>query len=513
MDYPAGVLLGNDVFGYAPGQLVAIHFANGQLESVAAVQPAEVPALCESAGDRLLDARGRLVLPGLIDAHLHAIATGMLMLTTDLHEVTSRDELAAAIRAAADAGDEFIRLGGLDPSRLGAETDLITRAWLDDLAPDRALYIKSVEGHSAWFNTRAWQRIGVDAMLEQCGVPPATQQQMYAAGRVYGHTYEELVTPIYDSYSFEERRRGMELVIAEAQRVGLTGLHCLEGYGEHRRHDFQMLLELDRRDDIDLTLYCRDATPQLALELGVPRFGGCWCVDGAIAAHSAALAEPYRDRPDTDGELYFSADELRGWLETGLRAGLQVCLHAIGERALAQALDAFEALAGACDLPALRPRLDHFVMGTPELAAQAARLGVISSMQPAFDARWGGPDGGYAQRLGSERALRSNPVGMVIGAGVRVAGGSDCYITPLDPLGGIRAALRHHNPAMRVDFTTAVNLFASEAAYFSFNENDRGRIAPGCQADFTIVRGTRKLDPEASVALTVKGGRVVYRAP
>jgi len=513
MEFPTGVLLGDDVFGHPPGQLVAIHFANGKIESAAAVQPAEIPALIESAGAGLLDTRGLLVLPGLIDAHLHAIATGMLMLTTDLHEVASREELAAVIHSAAAGGDEFIRLGGLDPSRLGADTDLITRAWLDDLVPDRALYIKSVEGHSAWFNTPAWQRIGVATMLEQCEVPPATQQAMFAAGRVYGNTYEQLVTPIYDSYSFEERRRGMELVIAEAQRVGLTGLHCLEGYGEHRRHDFQMMLELNRRDDIDLTLYCRDATPRLALELGVPRFGGCWCIDGAIAAYSAALAEPYHDKPDTDGELYFSNDDLRGWIEAGLQAELQICLHAIGERALAQALDAFEALAGKYDLPALRPRLDHFVMGTPELAARAARLGVISSMQPAFDARWGGPDGGYAQRLVSKRASRSNPVGMVVREGVRVAGGSDCYITPLDPLGGIRAAVEHHNPAMRVDFPTAVNLFTAEAAYFSFNENNRGRIAPGWQADFTIVDGDRALAPTAGVALTVKAGCVVYRSP
>jgi len=506
------ILLGDDVFGFAAGELVAVEYSDGRIMSAAIVPPAELPALVEKTGERLLDLRGRLVLPGLIDAHLHALATGMLMLSTDLHGISSRAELADAVRSAAERDAGFMRLGGLDPSRLGDEIDLITREWLDGLLPGRALYIKSVEGHSAWFNTRAWERIGVDAVLADLGVPVTRQREMYESGRVYGNAYEHLTTPIYDSYSFDERRAGLELVIERAKQVGLTGLHCLEGYGEHRRHDFELVLERGQRGDIDLTLYCRDETPALARELGVRRFGGCWCVDGAIAAHSAALAAPYHDKPETDGELYFTDRQLRSWILAGLEEWMQVCLHAIGERALDQALTCFEALAERYDLKAMRPRLDHFVMGTPELAERAARLGVLSSMQPAFDAAWGGAQGGYAMRLGPERALRSNPVGQMLKHGLKVAGGSDSYITPLDPLGGIRAAMNHHNPDMRVDFATAVDLFSRAAAYFSHDEDTRGRIAPGCQADFTVVAGDRQLDSDASVWMTIKAGEMVYEA-
>lgn len=512
MVHGISLVLGDNVFGHPPGEMVAVGISAGAIGDVRRFPAAELAELLAQAGDGLLDARGKLVLPGLIDAHIHALASGMLMLSTDLHAISTRSELAGAVREAAQEGGEFVRLGGLDPSRLGDEIGEITRAWLDELVPDRALYIKSVEGHSAWFNTRAWQRIGVDAVLEALAVPAARRREMHEAGRIYGNAYEQLTTPIYDSYSFEERRAGLELVIARATQVGLTGLHCLEGYGEHRRHDFELLLERGRRGDIDLTLYCRDSTPALARELGVKRFGGCWCVDGAVAAHSAALAEPYRDRPELLGELYFSDAELTGWIEAGLREGMQVCLHAIGERALDQALTSFEALAGSYDLAALRPRLDHFVLGTPALAERAARLGVISAMQPAFDAAWGGADGGYALRLGAERALRTNPVGQMLGCGLKVAGSSDCYITPLDPLGGIRAALQHHNPEMRVDFATAVNLFSREAAYFSFDEDRRGLIAPGYGADFTIVDGDRALADSAEVWMTIKAGEMVYEA-
>jgi len=505
-------ILGNDIFGQPAGRLCAIHLRDGLIVRLEPLAEVELPALIAAAGPGLIDLRGLLILPGLIDSHLHAIATGMQLLTGDLRHISSVNQLAAEVSAAAESGAEFVRLGGLDPSRLGsAGVDAITRQWLNELTPGRALYIKSVEGHSAWFNALAWERVGVNAVLERLGVSDARRREMQRAGRVWGNAYEQLTTPIYDSYSFAERKQGMALVIERAKAVGLCGLHCLEGYGEHRRHDFEMMLELDQQGDIDLTLYCRDETPALAGELAVPRFGGCWCVDGAIAAHSAALAEPYFDKPELSGELYYSDEQLAAWIESGCAAGMQVCLHAIGERALDQALRCFEQLAPRY-LEKLRPRLDHFVMGTPELARRAAKLGVLSSMQPAFDALWGGAEGGYSQRLGPERALRSNPLGQMIGCGLRVAGGSDSYITPLDPLGGIRAAMNHHNEEMRVDFERAVGLFSQDAAYLAHQEDERGRIAGGYQADFTVVRGDRTMAADAAVALTIKGGRVVHDA-
>jgi predicted amidohydrolase YtcJ len=301
----------------------------------------------------------------------------------------------------------------------------------------------------------------------------------------------------------------MELVIEQAKRAGLVGIHCLEGYGERRREDFELILELDQRDDTDLTLYCRDATPELAHELGQRRFGGCWCVDGAIGAHSAAVGEAYSDKPHHCGELYHSDAELRAWIESGLKLGMQVCVHAIGDRALDQVIGIYEQLAPQYDLHALRPRIDHFILGTEAMARRAAALGCGSAMQPAFDARWGGASGGYALRLGPDRALQTNPVGSMFRAGLPLGGSSDSYITPLDPLGGIHAALNHHNPEHRVDFITAVELFTWRAAWLAHQERQRGRIAPGYQADFTVVDGDRSLDG-ATVAATVKGGQVVW---
>jgi len=507
------VFLGDDVYGFKPGEIIAITCYRDHIQRLERLTPADIPALEQMHHDLLLDLRGKLVLPGLIDAHLHAIATGMLMLGTDLHDVTSVDELAEAVRQAAAQDTEFVRLGGLDDSRLSAaDRQRITRTWLDELVPDRPLAIKSVEGHSGWFNTPAWKRVGIRPVLEGLSLERALIDAMWESGRVHGNAYEHITTPLYDSYTFEERRKALALAIAAAQRAGLTGLHCMEGYGEHRRHDFKLILELDHCEDIDLTLYCRNETPALAHELEVPRFGGCWCVDGAIGARSAAISEPYTDQPDHCGELYYSAEQLKAWIEPALKLDMQVCLHTIGDRAIDLALSVYEQLKDRYDLRQLRPRLDHFIMGTAEQARRAAKLGIVSAMQPAFDARWGGTKGGYAQRLGAKRALNTNPVGEMIRAGLLVGGSSDSYITPLDPLSGIRAAMNHHNPMHQVDFDTAVRLFSEDAAYLAHQELSRGRIAEEYLADFTVVDGDRELNADARVTLTIKQGKVVYDA-
>ncbi|MDQ3023584.1 MAG: amidohydrolase family protein [bacterium] len=457
-----------------------------------------------------LDCRGRLLLPGLNDAHVHAIATGMLMLTEDIRSITSLDDLADAIRAEAAKSKPAVRLGGLDRNKLPhADEQRLSMRWLDDVVPDRPLFIKSIEGHSGWYNAHAWEMIGADAVLARFAT---TQEaaQMHQQGRIHGHAYEELTTPVYDSFSFEERREGMQLVLTEAARVGLTGIHCLEGYGEFRRHDFELIMELDGQG-CDLTLYARDETPELAAELGLTRFGGCWCVDGAIGSQSAAVSAPYTecDGDHCCGELYFDYATLSAWVESGLSRGMQVCNHAIGDRAIDQILDVYEELSQRYDLGPLRPRIDHFVLGNEQQAKRAASLGLCCAMQPAFDAAWGGPGGGYAKRLGPERAMQSNPVGMAVRSGFRIAGSSDAYITPLDPLGGIHAAMQHHNPEMRVDFDTAVRLFTEDAAYLAHQEESRGRIAEGHQADFTIVDGDRCM-LSATVSATIKNGEIVY---
>ena len=507
----SGAIISDNLFGQRAGQLCAAQFAAGKITAVTEIGPADAQSIIETAnGDTVIDARGLLVLPGLIDSHVHAVATGMMAISESVSEVTTLDELSAAIQRATASSDKVVRLLGMDLSRLRkADHPLLTRAWLDAQLSDRVLIIKGVEGHSAWFNTRGWEMVLDQRIVAEEGTPAAELAAMYESGRLHGGLYEKHTTPIYDSYSHEERREGMQRVIQAAKRAGLCGIHCLEGYGDHRRNDFELILGLDGQD-IDLTLYCRDENPKLAKEMGVPRFGGCWCIDGAIGSHSAAISEPYLDRPGHCGELYFSDEVLSNWIESGIKEGMQICLHAIGDRAVEQGLRCFEGLAEQHDHVERRHRVDHFILGDKAQATRAARLGICSGVQPVFDARWGGESGGYSMRLGKERAMQTNPVASLQGCGMRVSGGSDAYITPLDPLGGMRAAMYHHNEAERVDFDAAVRLFSEDAAYLCHDEGNRGRIAAGQYANFTIVSGDRTLR-DATVAATVWRGKQVYR--
>jgi predicted amidohydrolase YtcJ len=504
-------IIADRVYGSPAGSLQLIRLSLGEITSITDITAEEAHLVLAAGHAATLDLRGLTLLPGLIDAHVHAIASGMLLLGADLHDATTLEQVAAAAQAGSAAAGDYIRLGGLDLSRLvAADAARLDRVWLDALAPARPLIIKSVEGHSSWFSSVAWERLGIGAVLEQCAVPRAEAARMWQSGRVYGEAYEKLANPIYDTYTAQERREGLRRVLERAAQAGLTGIHCLEGYGARRREDFELIRELDG-SSCHLTLYARDDNPRLARELGLTRFGGCWCVDGAIGSHTAALSESYADQPGCLGDLYYSTPELSAWIEAGLAAEMQVCVHAIGDRALEQVVGIYEQLAGRYDLARLRPRVDHFILGTTGLAQRAARLGLCSAMQPAFDARWGGTDGGYATRLGPQRALQTNPVGGMLRAGLRVAGSSDSYITPLDPLGGIRAAANHHNPEQRIDLDTAVELFTSNAAYLAHQEQHRGKLVPGYSADFTAVSGELGSAQQA-VACTIVAGRVVYRA-
>ncbi len=246
-------------------------------------------------------------------------------------------------------------------------------------------------------------------------------------------------------------------------------------------------------------------------DLGLPRIGGCILLDGAIGARTAALAKPYDDDPENTGVLYFGDEEFVRFAGECAAAGLQLCVHAIGDAAIEQGLRAWEQLASAYDLAALRPRIDHFCLAAPEQCLRAASAGVASGMQPAFDYFWGGAQSGYYDALG-QRALAANPLHTALKAGMHVGGGSDAPITQLDPRLGIHAACNHTNPEERLSFTSAVELFTTGSAALEGAEADKGRLSPGYRADFTVMPGSTNGSniQEQPVALTVHRGRVVY---
>lgn len=283
------------------------------------------------------------------------------------------------------------------------------------------------------------------------------------------------------------------------------------------RGDVEVLLGHLDRLPVDCIVYIADLDLPWVMEHGFPRAGGDLTLDGSIGARTAAVLQPYEDG-EGSGVLQYDDDTLVEFLHNAHLGGVQVGLHVIGDAAIEQALRVWERVYRALDsrgrrhFRARRHRLEHFEMSSMQQIERAAALGLAISIQPAFDALWGHPEGMYERRLGPERAHTMNPFRELMMRGLEVGAGSDTPVTPLDPMYGIWALENHHDPAQRMGREHAIRLFTLGAARIGHLEK-KGRLEPGSSADFAAfevdpfdVPDPRDLRP----VLTVSRGREVF---
>jgi predicted amidohydrolase YtcJ len=224
-----------------------------------------------------------------------------------------------------------------------------------------------------------------------------------------------------------------------------------------------------------------------ARELGAVGAGGDLFADGALGQPHRLPVRPYADEP-TQGHAYLSADEVARHVAACTRAGLQAGFHAIGDAALTAVLDGIAAAAEQVGLPAVRAarhRVEHAELLTPDHIAAMAAHAVVASVQPAFDARWGGEDGMYATRLGAERARTMNPYAALAASGVALALGSDAPVTPLDPWGTVRAAVAHRTPGSGLSARAAFSAH-TRGGWRAARVEGVGELAPGAPATFAV---------------------------
>ncbi len=480
---------------------------------IAAVGPAAAAAAFARAGAALTDFGNAVILPGLWDAHVHLLLTGLSRRYVDLAGAHRLDDIVELVRGAASPAGEVLICAGADETRL-AEGRLPAAAELDAAAPSRPVVVIRVDAHSLVVNGAAWRFLDISASwpgveLEATGRP---------TGRLFGRANELARARIYDRLDAATKAAAYRDAAASAASRGVVALCALEGGQLFGDDDVRVLMSC--RDELPVEVFIFPQIPVVAAarELGLPRIGGCILVDGSFGSWTAALGEPYADRPTMRGELYFADDDLNAFVLTAHAAGLQVALHAIGDRAVAQVLDAYELAQREYPRPEPRHRLEHGELISARELARAAALGVVLSCQPAFEWFWGGAGGMYELRLGTRRRRRTNPLRSALRAGVRLAGGSDANITPLEPLLGIAAAMTHPTEEERLSFDEALAAFTSGAAASVFAENDWGALAPGKWASFTVVTPDPRLLPPAKIAevqvvATVVKGETVYRRP
>jgi predicted amidohydrolase YtcJ len=482
----------------------------------------------------VLDANQNTVLPGFNDAHVHFVDGSAQLSRVQLKDARAPGELAQRIAAHVKraAKGEWVLGGGWDDQSF-AVPGLPTRDAIDALVPDTPVFVDRYDGHMALANSLALARAGITPETPD---PPGGTIVHDAQGRPTGILKDAAmayVTRVIPDMGPEERRRVVREGLAHAARLGVTSVqHMNLSSG-----DMATYAELLESGGLTLRVYA--APPERGWEdqarLGLRRaFGSSFLrvgalkgfADGSLGSSTALFFEPYRDDPSARGLLSDEMQPREAILER-LRhadaAGLQICMHAIGDRAIAMTLDLFEEVQKTNGPRDRRWRIEHAQHMAPSDFARFARLGVIASVQPyhAID------DGRWAEaRIGPERSRTTYAFRSFLDHGVRLALGTDWFVAPLNPMDTLYAAVtratldgRHPGgwvPEQKITLPEAIEAYTLGSAYAEFQEKEKGSLTPGKLADLVVLSEDLFAVPPESlprvrVVTTVVGGRVVWR--
>ncbi|MFL5542720.1 MAG: amidohydrolase [Longimicrobiaceae bacterium] len=520
---------------------------------VAAGSDAEVRALA-GPGTRTIDLGGKLVTPGFNDAHIHIAEGGGALLEADLSGATSLAEIERRVREAASktAPGEWIQGRGWDQTRLPA-AELGPGGWptkeaLDRAAPNNPVVLSRVDGHTSWANSAALRIAGITRATPN---PPGGEivrdpRTGEATGILREGPARSLVTTKVPSPGPAQIRRQITAAMELAARTGVTSVQTDVSpitSGSFDENDpalpaaWRVFQELERADSLTFRVYAwvpltREFIAAFS-RLGIRApYGDEWVrlgmvkgyTDGSLGSRSAYMLQPYSDAPDTRGLPQHSDAGLDSLVDAADAAGLQVILHAIGDAANRQALNAFEHAARANPPHERRHRIEHAQVIALSDIPRFHALGVIASMQPTHatsDMRWA------EQRIGPERIRGAYAWRSLLNSGATVVFGTDFPVEPIRPVEGIYSAVTRQSrdepgtppggwtPAERLTREEAIRLYTATAAFGEWQEKVKGTLRPGMLADLVVWSADLLTIPPADILkaeplMTVVGGRVVY---
>ncbi|HEX4725464.1 MAG TPA: amidohydrolase family protein [Pseudonocardiaceae bacterium] len=462
----------------------------------------------------LVDVGGAFVAPAFVDAHVHATSSGLLLDGLDLTGCRSLVDCLFAVRVfvAGRAPAGVVWGHGWDETRW-PEGRPPTRAELDDAASGAPVYLSRVDVHSALVTSSL-------ALL----VPRAWNTPGWSArGPVSQEAHHHIRGAARAALSPAQRRAAQRAFLHHAAARGVAAVHECAGPDISGRDDLTDLLATTNAPEI-VGYWGERADPALAAELGVRGLAGDLFADGAIGSRTAALTEPYTDDPTNHGAAYLSAADIAEHVIACTGAGVQAGFHVIGDAAVAAVVEGFATAARAVGAPALVAaghRVEHLEMVTAEQAARLGAWGVVGSVQPAFDAAWGGTDGMYAKRLGGRRGTALNPFAALIDNGVSLAFGSDSPVTPVDPWGAIRAAVHHRTGGFGISPHAAFTAHTT-GGWRAAGNPEPGTLTVGAPATYAVwdtgeqvadMPGLPSVAPGAALPVclrTVLRGRVIF---
>ena len=489
---------------------------------------AAVRKLVAGSGARVVDAGGGMVVPGFVDAHVHFVDGGFRLASVQLRDARTPAEFAARIAAFAATVPKGTWITGGDWDHTAWGGALPTRAWIDSVTPDHPVWVNRLDGHMALANSAALRAAGVTRAARDVEGGTIVRD---AAGEPTGVLKDNamgLVDRAVPAPSPAMSDRALDAAMRYVVAQGVTTVHNMGSWD-----DLATLERAHRAGRLRTRVYT--AVPLATWErlrdtVAARGRGDAWLrigalkgfVDGSLGSHTAAMLEPFTDAPRDTGLLVTSPEELYAWTRGADAAGLHVMVHAIGDRAIRLQLDVFARVASENGLRDRRFRIEHAQHIAPADVPRFAALGVVASMQPyhAID------DGRWADAvIGEERARTTYAFRSLRDAGARLAFGSDWFVAPPTPLEGIYAAVTRRTlddahpggwvPAQKIGVEDALRAYTSGGAYASFEEGEKGTLAPGKLADFVLIdRDITRVPPgtirDARVVMTVVGGRVVH---
>ena len=501
-------------------------------ERIAAVgSSAEIRKLA-GAEARLIDARGGMVVPGFVDAHVHFVDGGFRLSSVQLRDARTPAEFVRRIRAFAATvpPGTWIQGGDWDHEQWGGE--LPTRAWIDSVTPAHPVWVNRLDGHMALANSVALRAAGIGDSVAAVQGGTVVRDAAGAPTGVLKDNAMDLVWRVVPDAPAELEDRALDAAMRHVAEQGVTSVHNMGSW-----RDLATFERAHAAGRLRTRIYA--AVPlaswqRLRDTVRARGRGDAWLrigalkgfADGSLGSHTAAFREPFTDQPADRGFFVTPPDTLYEWTKGADAAGLHVLVHAIGDRAIRAQLDVFERVAREHGARDRRFRIEHAQHVAPADLPRFARLGVVASMQPyhAID------DGRWADRvIGAERSRTTYAFRSLLDARATVAFGSDWFVAPPTPLEGIYAAVtrrtlddRHPGgwvPEQRITVEEALRAYTSAAAYAAFEEEEKGTLERGKLADFVLLdRDLTRIPPEtirdARVVMTLVGGRVVHeRAP
>lgn len=463
----------------------------------------------QKKGAKVIDAGGGTILPGFIDSHFHVVQASLNSRSVDLSTARSFEDIGEKIAVAARKNPgKAIRGIRLDQQTL-KENRMPDRMVLDQYCKDVPVFINSVEYQISVLNTYALLYYKIPFTLD--GI--YFDENQVPTGVITKQANMILRENVLRNITSSSRLEAVTGFLEKVVEQGITTVNAMEGGRLYSDKDAEFIYEYSDRLAIDTVLFYQTMDISKIQSMGLKRIGGCLYLDGTFGARTSALSFEYADAPGIIGGLNFTQEELDQFVLDCYQNKLQLGLYSIGDRAIEQAIKSHEYALEKTGNTGLRHRLEHVELPTQEHIARSKELDLIFSMSPTYEYIWGGQGKLYEERLGLNYS-KTNPFRSIVEAGVKICGGSDCDVTPANPLLGIHSAVNHPVPDHRVSVYEAIKMFTVNGAYAIFEEDEKGVIEPGKVADVVILdKDIMKTPPDQikdiKVITTLKNGQII----